>query len=101
LWPLLFLSLVAHGFLLGLEVFNRHAVHDATLAARLIRRGPYRARFWGGAVLGGVVLPMALLIAAAATDSTALSTLGAVLALAGLWLWEDLWVRAGQSVPLS
>jgi len=101
LWPLLFLSLVAHGFLLGLEVFNRQAVHDATLAARLIRRGPYRARFWGGAVLGGVVLPMALLIAAAATDSTALSTLGAVLALAGLWLWEDLWVRAGQSVPLS
>src|SRR5262249_20330873 len=46
LWPLLFLSLVAHGFLVGLEVFNRHAVHDATLAARLIRRGPYRARFW-------------------------------------------------------
>ena len=101
LWPLLFLSLVAHGFLLGLEVFNRHAVHDATLAARLIRRGPYRARFWGGVVLGGVFLPMALLIAAAAADSTALSTVGALLALAGLWLWEDLWVKAGQSVPLS
>jgi hypothetical protein len=30
-----------------------------------------------------------------------LSHLAAVLALAGLWLWEDLWVRAGQSVPLS
>ena len=101
LWPLLFLSLVAHGFLLGLEVFNRHAVHDATLAARLIRRGPYRARFWGGVVLGGVFLPMALLIAAAAADSTALSTVGALLALAGLWLWEDSWVKAGQSVPLS
>jgi hypothetical protein len=24
-----------------------------------------------------------------------------VLALAGLWLYEDAWVRAGQSVPLS
>jgi len=23
------------------------------------------------------------------------------LALAGLWLYEDAWVRAGQSVPLS
>jgi len=101
LWPLLFLSLVAHGFLVGLEVFNRHAVHDATLAARLIRRGPYRARFWGGVMLGGVFLPMVLMIAGAAVDSTALSVLGAVLALAGLWLWEDLWVRAGQSVPLS
>jgi hypothetical protein len=101
LWPLLFLSLVAHGFLLGLEVFIRHPAHDATLAARLIRRGPLRAPFWGGVVLGGVVLPMALLVAGAAADSTAPSALGALLALAGLWLWEDLWVKAGQSVPLS
>jgi len=101
LWPLLFLSLVAHGFLVALEVFNRHAVHDATLAARLIRRGPYRRRFWVGVVLGGVFAPMALMIAGAASDSTTLSALGALLALAGLWVWEDLWVRAGQSVPLS
>ena len=101
LWPLLFLSLVAHGFLLGLELFNRHPVHDATLAARLIRRGAYRTRFWGGVVLGGVILPMALLIGGAAADSTALSTLAALLALGGLWLWEDVWVKAGQSVPLS
>jgi hypothetical protein len=27
--------------------------------------------------------------------------LAAVLALAGLWVYEDLWVKAGQSVPLS
>jgi Fe-S-cluster-containing dehydrogenase component/formate-dependent nitrite reductase membrane component NrfD len=101
LWPLMFMALVAHGFLVGLEVFNRHAVHDASLAARLIRRGPYRGTFWGGVVLGGVVLPMALLIAGAAADSALLSTLAALLALAGLWLWEDIWVKAGQSAPLS
>ena len=29
------------------------------------------------------------------------ASLVASLALAGLWLWEDLWVKAGQSVPLS
>jgi Ni/Fe-hydrogenase subunit HybB-like protein len=91
----------AHGFLVGLEVFNRHPVHDATLAARLIRRGPYRVRFWIGVALGGVVLPMVLLMAGAVMDSTALITLGALLALAGLWVWEDVWVKAGQSVPLS
>jgi formate-dependent nitrite reductase membrane component NrfD len=101
LWPLMFLALAAHGFLMALEVFNRHAVHDASLAARLIRRGPYRATFYGGVVVGGVVLPMALLIAGAAADSATLSTLAALLALAGLWLWEDIWVKAGQSVPLS
>jgi Fe-S-cluster-containing dehydrogenase component/formate-dependent nitrite reductase membrane component NrfD len=101
LWPLLFLSLVAHGFLVGLEVLNRHAVHDAALAARMIRRGPQRMRFWGGVVVGGVLAPMILMIAGAASDSNALSAVGALLALAGLWLWEDLWVKAGQSVPLS
>jgi formate-dependent nitrite reductase membrane component NrfD len=58
-------------------------------------------RFWVGVVVGGVVVPMILMIAGAASDSNALSAVGALLALAGLWLWEDLWVRAGQSVPLS
>ena len=101
LWPLLFLALIAHGFLLGLEVFNRHAVHDAALAARLIWRGAYWARFWGGVVLGGVFLPIALLLAGAAWESTSLGALGALVALAGLWLWEDLWVKAGQAIPLS
>ncbi|PYN79999.1 MAG: 4Fe-4S ferredoxin [Candidatus Rokuibacteriota bacterium] len=101
LWPVLFLGLIAHAVLLGLEMFNRHPAHDASLAARLIWRGGYRRRFWGGVVLAGVVLPVALLIAGAASDSTPLSVLGALLALAGLWVWEDLWVRAGQSVPLS
>ena len=99
--PLLFLSLLAHAFVVGLEVFNRHAVHDATLAARIIQRGPYRWHFWGGVVLGGVFVPLLLLIAGAAAESMGLTALGAILALAGLWLWEDLWVKAGQSVPLS
>jgi hypothetical protein len=29
------------------------------------------------------------------------SEMAAGLALAGLWLWEELWIRAGQSIPLS
>jgi hypothetical protein len=31
----------------------------------------------------------------------AVEFVAAVLALAGLWCYEDLWVKAGQSVPLS
>src|SRR5262249_11758771 len=97
--PLRLLPLTPHAFLGALEVSNRHAVHDATLAARLIRRGPYRVRFWGGVVLGGVFVPLVLLIAAA--ESMALTALGALLALAGLWLWGGFGVEAGPSVPLS
>jgi Fe-S-cluster-containing dehydrogenase component/formate-dependent nitrite reductase membrane component NrfD len=99
--PLLLLSLAAHGLLLALELFSRHPVHDVALAARLITRGALRARFWAGVVGAGVLVPLVLVIVAAAWDSIGVSALAALLALAGLWVWEDLWVKAGQSVPLS
>ena len=76
-------------------------VQDVAVAARLLTRGEYRTRFWAGVVLTGTVLPMILLLAGAARDTMSLTALAALLALAGLWLWEDLWVKAGQSVPLS
>ena len=44
-------------------------------------------------MLVGIALPAALAAAALA--------LAGLLALIGLWLYEDAWVRAGQSVPLS
>jgi hypothetical protein len=31
----------------------------------------------------------------------ATSAVAALLALGGLWLWEDIWIRAGQALPLS
>src|SRR5262249_30336886 len=99
--PLLFLATVAHGALILCEVLSRHPNPEAVPAARLLRRGAYGARFWGGVVIGGTLAPLAALSAAVMADSTALTVVGALLALAGLWLWEDLWVKAGQSVPLS
>jgi Fe-S-cluster-containing dehydrogenase component/formate-dependent nitrite reductase membrane component NrfD len=101
LLAILLVTLVLHAVLLAVELFSRHPVHDAQLAARLITRGAYRRRFWGGVVAGGVVGPLVLALAAAAFDSSALAGGAALLALAGLWVWEDVWVRAGQSVPLS
>ena len=101
LGPLLFVGLLANGALVLIEVLSRHPVRDAALAARLLTRGAYRVRFWWGVVAGGTLIPMIALVAGAAADSLPLTLLAAVLALAGLWLWEDLWVKAGQSIPLS
>jgi formate-dependent nitrite reductase membrane component NrfD len=101
LGALMVLSLIVNAGLLAVELGTRHPVRDVAKAARLITRGGYRARFWGGVVLGGIALPMVLVMADFALTLWPLSHLAAVLALAGLWLWEDLWVRAGQSVPLS
>jgi Ni/Fe-hydrogenase subunit HybB-like protein len=101
LGQILLAALVLHVALLGLDLFSRHPVRDVALAARLITRGGYRLRFWAGVVAAGVLAPIVLLVAGESLSVGALSALAALLALGGLWLWEDLWVKAGQSVPLS
>jgi len=49
-------------------------------------------------VIGGHLLPAFLQVV---SPSGATAAIAGLLALAGLYLWEDCWVRAGQSVPLS
>jgi len=94
----LWLLLVASALVIFAETLTAHASHDAARAARLLVRGAYGGRFWGGVVGAGIVVPILLLAGPFFPGS---SILAALLALAGLWLWEDLWVRAGQALPLS
>jgi Fe-S-cluster-containing dehydrogenase component/formate-dependent nitrite reductase membrane component NrfD len=101
LGPLMVLSLLVNAGLLTVELWSRHPVRDVAKAAGLITRGGYRARFWLGVALAGTIVPIALVMTDLAFTLPALSHLAAALTLAGLWLWEDLWVKAGQSVPLS
>jgi Fe-S-cluster-containing dehydrogenase component/formate-dependent nitrite reductase membrane component NrfD len=79
------------------ELGGRHPGVDASRAAALITRGRYRTRFWAGVVAAGIAAPVVL----ALSGTAATAALAAVLALAGLWIYEDLWLKAGQSIPLS
>jgi formate-dependent nitrite reductase membrane component NrfD len=99
--PPLIGCLVLQGVLLFSELGVTHANVDVARAAALITRGPYRAAFWGGVVVAGLAAPFVLLLAADVAGPSALRVAAAVLALAGLWIWEDLWVKAGQAIPLS
>jgi Fe-S-cluster-containing dehydrogenase component/formate-dependent nitrite reductase membrane component NrfD len=74
---------------------TRH--HD--LATEAIRRGAFARLFWGVAIVAGGVVPIALLVAG--RGSSSIASVGAILALAGSFAWEYIWVEAGQSVPLS
>jgi len=91
-------SLALNGVVLFAETFTAHATQDAARAARLITRGPYRVRFWWGVVVGGTAVPLVLLVVSPQPWAAVAAT---VLGLFGLWLWEDIWVRAGQALPLS
>jgi Fe-S-cluster-containing dehydrogenase component/formate-dependent nitrite reductase membrane component NrfD len=99
--PLLMLALVAHACLVMAELLSHHASRDAALGAWLLRRGPLSLRLWAGVMVAGVLAPIAAALGAVAWESAPLTIVAAVLALGGLWLYEDLWIRSGQSVPLS
>jgi formate-dependent nitrite reductase membrane component NrfD len=90
-------SLGAGALLLAAELSAFHPTHDAARAARTLTHGSFSGRFWAGVVGGGLAAPALLLL----VPWPGAWSLAAVLALAGLWLWEDLWVRAGQTIPLS
>jgi formate-dependent nitrite reductase membrane component NrfD len=91
-------SLLVSAVVLGAELSSAHGTQDAARAARLLTHGPLRAPLWGGVVVAGIAVPLVLLLSASVPFG---SELAAALALAGLWLWEELWIRAGQMVPLS
>lgn len=82
--------------LIALDTWGPHATRQAERAARNLRRDRFARRFFAGlaGLLAGALLPLA------GADATLLAAAG-VPALIGLWLYEDAWVRAGQSVPLS
>ncbi|MFQ5520066.1 MAG: 4Fe-4S dicluster domain-containing protein [Candidatus Methylomirabilia bacterium] len=89
-------ALVAQGLVLLMELFGAHRNQDAIRAAHIFTHGALSRWFWIG-VAGGLLAPLLLLFAGGPTGAAVAS----LLALAGLWLYEDLWVRAGQALPLS
>jgi Fe-S-cluster-containing dehydrogenase component/formate-dependent nitrite reductase membrane component NrfD len=100
-WALL-LALATAALLIALDVFwTKHPTRQAERAALNLRRDLYAKRFWLGGVALGLALPVTLVTAFLAAGGTALLAAAGLAALAGQWIYEDAWVRAGQSVPLS
>ncbi len=71
------------------------------LAVLTIRRGAYAPLFWGVAIAGGGLLPLAAIVAMGPLGPAAVTVGASLLALTGGAAWEYIWVEAGQSVPLS
>jgi Fe-S-cluster-containing dehydrogenase component/formate-dependent nitrite reductase membrane component NrfD len=83
------------------EVFLPHAGEDTRIAMGVLTRGRLSRQFWGF-IGAGLIAPIILAaIVVMFIVPVAVEFVAAVLALAGLWCYEDLWVKAGQSVPLS
>ncbi|MFT7465188.1 MAG: hypothetical protein ACI9EF_003553, partial [Pseudohongiellaceae bacterium] len=66
--------------------------------ARLVSAGPFARKHWGLGVGLGIALPLLLL---GVGSGGVIGSLAGLLALAGLWVEEDVLVRAGQALPIS
>ncbi|MGH7845332.1 MAG: NrfD/PsrC family molybdoenzyme membrane anchor subunit, partial [Candidatus Binatia bacterium] len=84
------------------ELCSSRATEDARRAMDLLKRGPLSESFWAGAIGFGALIPLALLIASRfRAEADVAYILASLSALVGLWIFEDLWIKAGQAVPLS
>lgn len=90
--------LVGLALILG-DLLTRRETEDAERCAAMLTSGPLKRRFWLGVVLLGTVAPLVLILWPTASLLPNLSA--SLLVLLGLWIYEDLWIRAGQAVPLS
>jgi Fe-S-cluster-containing dehydrogenase component/formate-dependent nitrite reductase membrane component NrfD len=95
------LGVGASAAVIGLDTFGRHPTQQAERAARNLCRDMFARRFWLGGVVIGLVAPAALGAVFLAAGGVGLLAVAGACALIGLWFYEDAWVRAGQSVPLS
>jgi Fe-S-cluster-containing dehydrogenase component/formate-dependent nitrite reductase membrane component NrfD len=81
------------------ELFMKHGAEDSTRAGNMLLIGPLKKPFWLLAIGLGNVVPIVLVLWP--ISSILPNILAAVLVLFGIWMYEHLWIKAGQAVPLS
>jgi Fe-S-cluster-containing dehydrogenase component/formate-dependent nitrite reductase membrane component NrfD len=95
-------GLLAVAALIAIEHTAVASAH-VEVALRAMTRGRYSVRFWLGGVVVGIAVPVVLVLVALGVSSAApvLDPVCGISVVIGLAAYEDAFVRAGQSVPLS
>lgn len=95
-------GVLATAALIGVELTSKGSRH-VELAVHTMTKGTYATQFWWGGIVTGLVFPavVAIIALAAGVSNPLFLALGGIAALVGMFAYEDSFVRAGQSVPLS
>lgn len=96
---LLVISLLVSVGMIFAELFLKHGADDTVRAGELLTKGALRKSFWIFVIGLGTILP--ILVILLPIGSVFPNVIAAVLALFGLWMYEHLWIKAGQALPLS
>lgn len=89
-----------HVLMVLLEFGGRHTTAQATAAAHLVTHGPYARLFWSAGVGLAVVAAAVAAVGWSGFDLAAVVAAGVAVQVA-LLCYENVFVRAGQDVPLS
>jgi Fe-S-cluster-containing dehydrogenase component/formate-dependent nitrite reductase membrane component NrfD len=87
---------------IAIEV-SSHGTRNVELAVTAMTKGTYARQFWWGGIVVGLLVPAAAIVVAlaAGVDGPGLTAAAGLAAVLGMFAYEDAFVRAGQSVPLS
>jgi Fe-S-cluster-containing dehydrogenase component/formate-dependent nitrite reductase membrane component NrfD len=96
----LVIASILHVVMLVLEYKGRHVTRGAAAAAHMVAHGRYATLFWAVAV-GGAALTAALAGFAWSGDHLLPALVAGLVAQVALIVYESIFVRAGQDVPLS
>ena len=81
------------------DLFMVHGGEEIRRATKLLLKGALSTQFWIVVVGLGTIVPIALILWP--SGSLLVNTIASVLVLIGLWMYENLWIKAGQAVRLS
>jgi Ni/Fe-hydrogenase subunit HybB-like protein len=94
-------GVVATAALVSMELTSKGSRH-VELAVHEMTHGAYAKQFWFSMLIGLVVPAVIVIVELATNSNSAISlAIAGVLSLIGMFAYEDSFVRAGQSVPLS
>jgi Fe-S-cluster-containing dehydrogenase component/formate-dependent nitrite reductase membrane component NrfD len=96
---LLVISLFASLAMILGELFMKHGAEEALRSGELLLSGALSKSFWIFVVGLGTLVPIGLTFWQ--VSSVVPNVVASLLALFGLWMYEHLWIKAGQAVPLS
>jgi Fe-S-cluster-containing dehydrogenase component/formate-dependent nitrite reductase membrane component NrfD len=101
--PLLLGALSVNLLMVLSEVNLTPTSEEVRRAIDILTKGSLRIRFWYGVVLAGALIPAVLLAVPIwqGTPNLLLDVVAAMLAMAGAYVFDELWITAGQAVPLS
>ena len=97
LWITLVVAVGLNLASMAFELITTHPTRDASRTVKLITRGRYKNWFWGGVVVLGNLIPLALML----IGGNLLLPLVGLVVLIGVFISQHIWVRAPQQIPLS